>query len=282
MPDARAREERRREENLPAGVLIGPSLPVCGLDAKRQTKRYFKYQSGKAIQYSTGVLFNPVLDLRTLAYDNVQDEIVVTTQTPHGLQKGIGFEIVGVSTTGYNGTYLVKSITNELEFRADRSVAAPATNDDPYLDIQSGGRVFGPPPTVGITTWAGAAVRTGMFDDFNGMFWEYDGQNLSVVKRSSTYQLIGSVNPTFESTSLTGTNTLFTEQLQVGSRIQIRGGAYNVTGIIDNTNITISPVYRGVTYTNVKVTQIIKERIRQEDFNMDKIDGTGPSGYKIK
>ena len=264
------------------GVLIGPSLPVCGLDAKRQTKRYFKYQSGKAIQYSTGVLFNPVIDLRTLAYDNVQDEIVITTQTPHGLQKGIGFEIVGVSTAGYNGTYLVKSITDELEFRADRSVAAPATNDDPYLDIQSGGRVFGPPPTVGITTWARAAVRTGMFDDFNGMFWEYDGQNLSVVKRSSTYQLIGSVNTTFESTSITGTNTLFTEQLQVGSRIQIRGGAYNVTGIIDNTNITISPVYRGVTDTNVKITQIIEERVRQEDFNIDKIDGTGPSGYKIK
>ena len=32
-------------------------------------------------------------------------------------------------------------------------------------------------------------VRAGMFDDQNGFFYEYDGQNLSAVRRSSTLQI---------------------------------------------------------------------------------------------
>jgi hypothetical protein len=50
-------------------------------------------------------------------------------------------------------------------------------------------------------------VRAGIFDDSNGMFWEYDGQTLYVVRRQSTYACAGTISVSPGSQILVGTNS---------------------------------------------------------------------------
>jgi len=252
------------------GVLVGPSLPIHGLEAKRQTKRYFRYQSGKGILYSTGTLFNPVFDIQTATYSS--PDITVTTQIPHGLQEGANVKIYGITSTGYNGTYTVKNIISDYTFEVEEGGTAP-TDATAVLEAQ---------PRVAVTGWSGASIRCGLFDDSNGMFWEYDGRELAVVRRSSTFQLTGTCSISNGSQAVTGTNTRFQEQLKVGDNIVIRGQSYIVSTITSDTALSVSPENRGATVTNVKPTIIRELRVPQSKFNMDRIDGTDtPSGYHI-
>ena len=251
------------------GVLMGPFLPIHGLEAKRQTKRYFRYQSGKGILFSTGTLFNPVFDIQTATYSS--PDISVETQIPHGVQKGAEVRIYGITSANYNGTYRVKEITNEYIFKVTPD-SAP-TDATAVLEAQ---------PRVAVTKWSGASIRCGMFDDDNGMFWEYDGQELAVVRRSSTFQLTGTVALSFGSQAVTGTNTRFTEQLRVGDRIVIRGQSYLVSTISSNTALSVSPENRGATVSGVKPTIVRELRVPQRQFNYDRINGIdSPSGYNV-
>lgn len=250
------------------GVLMGTSLPIHGLEAKRQTKRYFRYQSGKGFFFSTGTLFSPVFDIQSATYS--APDLIFTTQIPHALQVGAGVKIFGVTSANYDGFYLVTKIDSPTSFRVTAQTAPTVST-----------AVLEPQPRVGVTTWSGACVRTGVFDDTNGLFWEYDGQELYAVRRSSTFQLVGNVQVSTNSGICTGTATKFNDQLKVGDNIQIRGQRYSVTGIKNNTTITINPAYRGETVSNVKPTIIRELRIPRSKFNYDKLDGTGPSGYRI-
>ena len=252
------------------GVLMGPSLPIHGLEAKRQTKRYFRYQSGKGVLFSTGTLFNPVFDIQTVTYS--APDITVTTQIPHGLQSGATVRLYGITSANYNGDYEVKSVTNDFTFTVAAGSPAP-TDATALLDSQ---------PRIAAIKWVGASIRCGLFDDSNGMFWEYDGQELSVVRRSSTFQLAGTVDVTNGSQTVTGTNTRFTEQLKVGDLIVIRGQTYLVSTITNDTTLSISPENRGATASGVKPTIVRELRVPQSKFNMDRIDGSDtPSGYTV-
>ena len=252
------------------GVLMGPALPMHGLEAKRQTKRYFRYQSGKGILFSTGTLFCPIFDIQSATYSS--PDITVTTQIPHGVQDGATVRLYGITSQNYNGTYTVKSITSEYIFTVAAGAPAP-TDATALLDVQ---------PRVAVTGWSGACIRCGVFDDTNGIFWEYDGQQLYVVRRSSTFQLAGTVAITTGSQTVTGTSTRFTEQLKVGDSITIRGQAYIVSTITNDTSLSVSPENRGATVSGAKPTIIRELRVPQSQFNMDRIDGSDtPSGYNV-
>jgi len=251
------------------GVLVGTQFPIHGLEAKRQSKRYFRYQSGKGIQQSTGFLMNPVIDIQDVSYDST--DIVVETQIEHGLQKGAGVFLEGIETAGYNGSYVVTGITSETVFKVTPGSAPAATP-----------AVLTNEPTVGITTWAGAVIRTGLFDDLNGMFWEFDGDQIYVVLRTSTKQLAGNVSVTSGIGTVTGSRTRFTEQITVGQPVQIRGQRYIVSSIESDTVMNVNPRYRGTTASNVKITRLTETRVPQSQFNFDTIDGHGPSGYKLR
>lgn len=250
------------------GVLLGPSLPIYGLEAKRQSKRYFRYQSGKGIQFSTGALFNPIFDLQSATFSS--PDITFTTQISHGLQVGAEVRAYGLSTTAYNGDFRVKAIVSATEFTVEPAVAPGATP-----------AILANQPRIAVTMWSGASIRSGIFDDTNGLFWEYDGQRLFVVRRSNTFQLAGVVAVTNGSHTVTGTGTRFNDQLVVGNRITIRGQSYVVTTITSQTELSISPEYRGSSNSNIKPTIVKELRVAQEDFNFDSIDGNGLSGYAI-
>jgi hypothetical protein len=253
------------------GVLIGTYWPIHGLEAKRQSKRYFRYQSGKGIWFSTGALFCPIFDLQNVTYDSITDEITVTVQIPHVLQVGAKIRIYGVASAGYDGDYVVKTIVSATVFKVDSNDISPTVATGQLTDQ----------PRMVVTGWYGTCVRSGVYDDTNGLFWEYDGQELYVVRRSSTYQLAGFVEVTNGSNTVIGTNTRFLEQLYVGVTITIRGQSYKVSSITSNTVMSVSPEYRGVSDTGIKPTIVKELRVPRSQFNGDVMDGDGPSGYEI-
>jgi len=255
------------------GINVGTFLPSHGASVSRQTKKYMRYQSGKGILWTSGVLFNPVINLDQISATGTAagSTITVTTETDHGLQAGATVEISGVVTSGYNGTYGVVSVTSESVFTLTATQTLGSTS-----------AVITNLPRVTVKNWHGASTRVGAFDDQNGLFWEFDGIELAVVKRSATYQLSGFVSVTAGSQSVTGTSCRFTQQLKVGDRIVIRGMTYMVGNITDDNTMSINPDYRGVNNaSSVKIAAVIDNRVPQSQFNFDTLDGNGISGYDI-
>jgi hypothetical protein len=255
------------------GVQLGNGLPSHGASVSRQTKKYMRYQSGKGILWTSGVLFNPVMNLDQIYAAGTASGslITVVTELDHSLQVGATVQIAGVVTTGYNGTYGINTILNENTF----TVVAAET-------LGSTSAVITNLPRVTLKNWHGASVRMGAFDDQNGLFWEFDGKELAVVKRSATYQISGFCSVTPGSQAVTATSGRFTQQLKVGDRIVIRGMTYMVGSITDDNTMTINPAYRGVNAsTGIKLATIIDVRVPQHEFNIDTIDGNGVSGYDI-
>jgi hypothetical protein len=255
------------------GVTLSNFLPSHGASISRQTKKYMRYQSGKGVLWTSGVSLNPVINLDQISASGtaVGSLITVTTELDHSLQVGATVIISGVVTSGYNGTYGINTITSENTF----TVIAAET-------LGSATAVITNIPRVTVKNWHGASVRVGPFDDQNGLFWEYDGQELAVVKRSSTYQLSGFISVIPGSQGVLGFSTRFTQQLKVGDSVVIRGMTYRVGTITSDTVLTINPEYRGVNESSgIKMATIIDDRIPQSQFNIDKVDGTGISGYNM-
>ena len=241
-----------------------PNSRIC-----RQTRKYFRYQSGKGIQTSFAINFNPPRIVRELI-KATGAVATVKTQEQHNLTVGDNVTITGAEVnTGlntYNGTFAVASTPNEFEFTYNMS-SSPT-------DIKASGF-----PKYVRAGWTESFVRAGMFDDQNGMFFEYDGQKLYAVRRSSTLQLAGSVNVTRGSQVVTGSNTSFTTQLIVGNNVVIRGQTYKIVEVSSDIRLVVQPAYRGVDATSVKITKTIDTRTAQENWNIDKADGTGFTGY---
>ena len=181
------------------GCQMGPNTTNASEEVIRQTRRYFRYQSGKGFQTSFGVRLN----------------------TPGG------------ATSGHR-------------------------------------------------------IRAGHFDSQNGIFIEYDGAVTYFVRRNSTTQLSGTVAVTLGSQIVNGTGTTFTDPATgVGTIdandpkfIVIRGKSYQVVKVISDSQIIITPAYRGSTELgNVVVSKTIDHKIPQSAWNLDKCDGTGPSGF---
>ena len=49
------------------GVILGPGTPTRGASAIRQTKKYFRYQSGKGILFTSGTMLKPTFDISQLS-----------------------------------------------------------------------------------------------------------------------------------------------------------------------------------------------------------------------
>ena len=236
----------------------------------RQTRRYFRYQSGKGIQVSSGTILKPNLQLDSLT--SVGTLVTVQTKEKHNILPGTTIVMSGATDPAYNGTFVVNSVTgyNTFQYTA-ASIPASGTGSGPYY--------------AAVTSWYGATNRLGIFDNQNGLFFEFDGQTLYAVRRSSTFQLAGRVSVTNGSNTVTQTTasfpTGFAKQISPGEYIVLRGQSYKVQDIASDTSMTISPAYRGATSTHVVASKTVDTRIPQSQWNLDKADGTGPSGYNL-
>jgi hypothetical protein len=256
------------------GVMLGTGGPQHGGQAIRQSKKYIRYQSGKGAMYNTGALFAPSFDLRSVVAEGTSVGsliTVVTDDVDHGLQAGAVIRLRGITSTGFDATYEVNEIVDERTFRITAQANLSTTN-----------AVIGSQAQMSLLNWHGATVRSGPFDDQNGIFWQYDGQQLAVGRRSSTFQLAGTISLTVNSNTVVGLNSRFLDQLQEGDRVVIRGMTHVVASITSQTAMTVTPDWRGVNnVTGVKVCKVQDTIIPQSEWNLDKCDGTGPSGYNI-
>ena len=214
--------------------------------------------------------FNPYRTARLLTSSGTT--ATVTTEYPHGLTTGDVIKLRGATvssgTNHYNGTSF--TITGSTTFTFTYTMGGDPADDAP------GGIV-----EYTIASYSNAGIRGGLFDDQNGMFYEYDGQYLYAVRRSSTTQIPGTINATFNSNTLTGTNTKFNTHLSAGDKIVVRGQSYKVTRIVSDTSIDIQPKYRGVSNTGVIITKTEDTKVQQSNWSIDTADGNGPSGFNL-
>ena len=207
----------------------------------RQTRKYFRYQSGKGIQTSMAINFKPSIDIERM--ERFSSSIIeCKTRRPHGLISGLTIQISEAknsqenNSTIYNGSFDV-SVVDLTTFRITSPVTVPEGAESKAYGF----------PQFHVTAWTNGAIRGGMFDFQNGMFFEFDGQKISCVRRSSTQQMAGSVAALRGSDLIFGQNTDFTSQLKEGDGIVLRGQTYRVVDIIDDETMSVKPEYRGDT-----------------------------------
>jgi len=276
------------------GVQINPGTASPNAQIIRQTRKYFRYQSGKSMQFSTGVLLKPVYEVTNAYVDTTNFDLstysfydfIITTEQYHGFspvdshRQGAIVELVGFTVTNgtnpYNKRFEVAEVINSKTFKV--KIPVSEFNPFPTTDLNPGGIA-----EVEVQGWNDATVRTGMFDDQNGIFFECDGESLTVVKRYSTTPTNGTVSVKTGKrlmTSFDG-NTKFKTQFTENDYAVIRGQSYMFSSIVNDTSAYIVPAYRGPDADNIKIYKTLEERIKQSEFNLDKLDGTGPSGYVL-
>ena len=255
------------------GVIFSSNANANYETAVRQTRRYFRYQSGKGIQISSGTILKPNLQIDSLTSSGTT--VTVQTKEQHNIQAatpGTFITISGANESAYNGTFAVTSVTGYNTFQYT-ALSTPSTTTASGAYICS------------VNSWYGCSNRLGAFDAQNGLFFEFDGQTLYAVRRTSTYQISGKVTVTNGGTTISQTNasfpTYFTKQLNVGDYIVLRGQSYRIADIASDTSLTITPGYRGASASYVIVSRTVDTKIPQSSWNLDKCDGTGPSGFNL-
>ena len=247
------------------GVEIGAGTAPFS-QITRQTRKYFRYQSGKGIQTSLAINFNPPVILESITSSGTT--IRCRTKYPHRLSASSEIVVSNSSDEAYNGSFTVASIVDDYNF----TYTATST---PSTSIPNGIIQYN------VVNYSGSYLRAGMFDNQNGFFFEWDGTVLHCVRRSSTTQLSGTVRAEKNNNLIVGTGTNFSGQLTAGDKVVIRGQTYKIVKITSRSEMYIQPQYRGVTADGIILTKTIDLRIPQDDWNLDRCDGTGKEGFVI-
>ena len=256
------------------GVKLSTSSFSKNQQAIRQTKRYFRYQSGKGVAFSTGSILAPAIENIDSLSSPGGTTARVTAAVAHNVTKDSIVKVNGCDDNVYNGDFQVSNVINPYTFEYDLGTSPSDTN--PGGDL-----------TVTPINAYGARFEIGMMDQQNGIFFRYSNGHLEVVRRTSTFQLSGRVSVTQGSTTVSGyvtdnnASAKFAKQLEIGDYIVIRGSSYRVDGIHDNDELTIFPDYRGESAVNLSVTKTVETSWPQAEWNLDRCDGTGKSGYTL-
>ena len=252
------------------GVLLSTLSPAHGSTVCRQSKKAFRYQSGKGLLFSSGTLFSPQLDIASINLFGVTTtttgsitgtsprnfavassanfqvgQIIASyigpnlgTATITAIPDGSTLTVAWTTTQSINaptGTVITTlPVGSNIQIVTDAIHGIPATGaavnirnftssvfngnytitgviDSRTVNVQSQSVLtttlinLGDQPRLVITGWHGSSVRAGCFEDPNGLFWEYDGQTLAVVRRQSTFVTAGYVTTSPQSQVLTGT-----------------------------------------------------------------------------
>lgn len=252
-----------------SGVEIMPPLNPHG-QVIRQTRKYIKYQSGKGIQLSNAVNFSghhPVLSLTrkgTIAY--------IKTLQAHKLIPGTVFKVHGAIDEDWNGEYAVQQVIDAFTFTFKLTSLPEAT------------LAVGTLVTYTLEAWTNVRLRIGMFDEQNGMFWEYDGAKLWVVKRNSVSLIPGTCRATRGSSLILaddGMPAKYTLSLVPGDMIVLRGMSYKVVSIVNDTTFYIQPPYYGASANGISIRRTQDTRVQQSKWSLDPCDGTGLTGFDL-
>jgi hypothetical protein len=241
--------------------------------AVRQTKRYFRYQSGKGVAFSTGSILAPAIE----NIDSITasgNTVTVVCAVAHNVTRDTIVDVRGVNDNNYNGQFQVSNVTDPYTFQYTATTT-------PQESTAAGNYTISPVNSYG------TKLEIGMMDQQNGIFFRYANGQLSAVRRSSTFQLSGKVTVTAGSslvssyTTANGQGTKFGRQVSIGDYVVIRGTSYRVDGIISDTQMLIFPDYRGPSSSNVPISKTTEIEWMQSEWNIDRCDGTGKSGYDL-
>ena len=262
------------------GVILTTGNNVCGTQTLRQTRRYFRYQSGKSITFSTGTKFTPSFDISYIASSSTaigSNSITIRVLQDHNLQAGATIKIEGIETVGaynpYNGLFTISSVPDSNTIIVQKTFTSTIS----AIDQLPGGVNT----SVTAYQWKGSATRAGLYDDQNGFYFEYDGATLYAVRRFSNKELFGKISVTQYSNVVTGVDTRFRKQLLVGDLIVIRGQSYRVIQINSDISLNIAPAYRGPSVSGSPYLKTQVQKVPQAQWNIDTVDGTGPTGYNL-
>lgn len=262
------------------GVILTTGNNVCGTQTIRQTRSYFRYQSGKSIQFSTGTKFTPSFDISYIASSSTlvgSNVITVVLLQDHNLQAGATVKIEGIETNGaynpFNGLSVIDSVVDSQTIRIQKTFTQAISAID---QLPGGVNAY-----VTAYQWKGSATRAGLYDEQNGFYFEYDGQTLYAVRRFSNKELYGKITVSQYSNVVTGFQTRFRKQLLVGDMIVVRGQSYRIIQINSDESMNISPAYRGPSIARSAYLKTQITKVPQSAWNVDKMDGTGPSGYVL-
>jgi hypothetical protein len=258
------------------GVAFSAGGTITNQQVIRQTRRYFRYQSGKGIQFSTGSALQPTLFQPVLTASGTT--VTVTTSAPHNLAVGTTVQVSGATPSQYNGSFVIQS---------GGFTKTTFTYNTTVINTPPSTPAIGNSIRVNPTLWYGAQNSVGIYDQQNGIFFQYDGQQLYAVVRSSTIQTAGYVQVSQGNATVTGVGTNFTTALTPGQFCVIRGQSYRVIAIASDTSLTISPEYRGNSYDSTAspnggyIMSVTTDTKYPRSTWFDPMDGTGPSGYNI-
>ena len=255
------------------GVKFSTNSPSKNQQAIRQTKRYFRYQSGKGVAFSTGSILAPAIE----NIDEITSSgstVTVVCAVPHNVTRDTEIDVRGCNDNVYNGTFQVSNVINAYTFEY-------TAGGTPSESTASGEYTVTPINANGVN------LEIGMMDQQNGLFFRHSNGHNSLVRRTSTFQCSGKATVTNGSSlisSYTGPNqqgTKFAKQLKIGDYVVLRGSSYRVDGIISDTQMVIFPDYRGPSDINVPITKTVETVWDQPLWNIDRCDGTGKSGYTL-
>lgn len=255
------------------GVKFSTNTISKNQQAIRQTKRYFRYQSGKGVAFSTGSILAPAIEnIDSITASGTT--VTVVCAVAHNVTRDTIVDVRGVNDNNYNGQFQVSNVIDPYTFQYTATTT-------PQETTASGEYTISPINSFGCN------LEIGMMDQQNGIFFRYSSGQLSVVRRSSTFQISGKVTVTggktlvSSFTSANGQGTKFSKQLKPGDYVVIRGSSYRVDGIISDTQMVIFPDYRGPSASNVPVSKITELEWKQNEWNIDRCDGSGKSGYDL-
>lgn len=274
-------DSRISHRSYDGGISMTAGL-VPNTQVIRQTRRYFKYQSGKGIQCSMAVNFNPTIDIDQITpYGTVGVTTIalIDCKYPHGLaDNATDLEDLRIHVMGcegpydddYNQDFPLVEIIDQYSFTVAFSDEVPRREPLGF-------------PKFSIINWGDAdvSIKCGMFDSQNGFFFKYNGSKLYCVRRSSTTQLAGWVNVQTLETEVRGVDTSFVEQLAANDRMVIRGQTYKVIRVVDDDQVYIQPGYRAPSQRRIFASKVIDTEVPQEDWSIDPCDGTGRFGYDL-
>jgi len=248
----------------PHGFAVGDTVYVTGTTATTNAPNGF--WTIKTIVSTTSFQFDV-----TAAPTGTITAAAGATSTLYAIPGGPYVQVSGCNESAYNGIFLVQTIVNDLSFTY--TAASTPTGS---------GTATGFPLSVSPYSWYGSRNRIGLFDEQNGFFFEYDGQTLYAVKRSCTTQISGTIAVNSGAATVTGTATQFSKQLTPGDYIVIRGMPYLVQSIISDTSLVIYPEYRAASnVSNCVVSKRIEEKYPQSQWNIDRCDGNGSTGFNL-
>lgn len=230
--------------------------------------------SGTGAEYTTGVT-----KVGTPGSAGAYTQITVATGAPTlyvycETHSGMGFTTPTIvdpdnnSANLWNGSHKVLSVVDDFTFTVQLD-GSPSDNN-----------AFGVVEYY-VNNWENSSLRCGLYDDQNGIFFEYDGQTLYCCRRSSIRQISGYSNLKFRSSEVVGQGTKFASQLNVGDYIVIKGQSHRVSRIDGDELMYITPSYRGVSSEKVIITKTETTRVQQTNWNLDVCDGTGYTGFNL-